>query len=183
MVDGVARHRLAAARLLPRAFVIGCSSTGGPGLGDRPSQAGVVHGHLADAMLLLTGDGVFEKICGLGEPPWLIGMQHDEEPTTQRDDLRAPGQNRLKLVYAQRECKGPKTKPPGGCGWCRPCTDWPRTATPAIARWESCWTTCRRRPVRSRRTAKHGISLLKYVREHGTAEAKACCASRREPIS
>src|SRR5205807_3835160 len=48
-------------------------------------HAGVVHGHLSDAMMILTADGVL-KIRGLGEPPWLIGLQHDDEPTVQ-DDL------------------------------------------------------------------------------------------------
>ena len=30
------------------------------------------------------------KICGLGEPAWLVGVMHDEPPTV-RDDVRALG--------------------------------------------------------------------------------------------
>ncbi|MSQ97064.1 MAG: hypothetical protein EXR98_21270 [Gemmataceae bacterium] len=72
-------------------------------------QAGVVHGHLADTMFLLTGDGVL-KIRGLGEPPWLSGIQHDEEPTT-RDDLRALGKIVSGWCSAPSVRKGAKTKP------------------------------------------------------------------------
>jgi hypothetical protein len=72
-------------------------------------QAGVVHGHLSESMLLLTGEGVL-KICGLGEPPWLIGVQHDEEPTM-RDDLRALGKIVSSWCTPTGVRKGPKTKP------------------------------------------------------------------------
>src|SRR5947209_15738167 len=41
-------------------------------------QAGVTHGHLSDALLLLTSDGVL-KIGGVGEPDWLIGLAREEE--------------------------------------------------------------------------------------------------------
>jgi chromosome segregation ATPase len=34
-------------------------------------QAGLVHGHLRPELLVLTGDGIL-KLCGLGEPPWLV---------------------------------------------------------------------------------------------------------------
>jgi DNA repair exonuclease SbcCD ATPase subunit len=50
--------------------------------------AGLVHGHLSDALLLLNGEGVL-KICGLGEPPWLTNQQ--EEDADPRSDLRALG--------------------------------------------------------------------------------------------
>jgi hypothetical protein len=72
-------------------------------------HAGVVHGHLADSMFLLTGDGVL-KIRGMGEPPWLSGIQHDEEPTT-RDDLRALGKIVSGWCTAPSVRKGAKTKP------------------------------------------------------------------------
>jgi chromosome segregation ATPase len=75
----------------------------------RAHQAGVVHGHLSDSLLLLTGDGVL-KICGLGEPPWLIGLQHDEEPTS-RDDLCALGKIVSSWCTPPGVRKGPKTKP------------------------------------------------------------------------
>jgi chromosome segregation ATPase len=35
-------------------------------------EAGMVHGHLQDGHFVLTGDGVL-KVCGFGEPAWLIG--------------------------------------------------------------------------------------------------------------
>jgi serine/threonine protein kinase len=72
-------------------------------------KAGVVHGHLSDALLLLTGDGVL-KICGLGEPPWLIGQTYDEDPTP-RDDLRALGKIASGWCTPTGVRKGPKTKP------------------------------------------------------------------------
>jgi hypothetical protein len=51
-------------------------------------RAGLVHGHLSDALLVLGGDGVL-KICGLGEPYWLAGQS--EVDTDVRSDLRALG--------------------------------------------------------------------------------------------
>lgn len=72
-------------------------------------HAGVVHGHLSDAMLLMTGEGVL-KIRGLGEPPWLSGIQHDNEPTA-RDDLRALGKIAAGWCTPTGVRKGAKTKP------------------------------------------------------------------------
>jgi trichohyalin len=72
-------------------------------------HAGVIHGHLADALLLLTSDGVL-KICGLGEPPWLIGIQHDDEPSA-RDDLRALGRIVSGWCTPTGVRKGARTKP------------------------------------------------------------------------
>jgi chromosome segregation ATPase len=51
-------------------------------------RAGLVHGHLSDALLLLNGDGVL-KLCGLGEPPWLAGQTEDDASV--RGDLHALG--------------------------------------------------------------------------------------------
>jgi chromosome segregation ATPase len=51
-------------------------------------RAGLVHGHLSDALLVLGGDGVL-RICGLGEPPWLAGQS--ENAVGVRTDLRALG--------------------------------------------------------------------------------------------
>ncbi len=51
-------------------------------------RAGLVHGHLSDALVLLNGEGVL-KICGLGEPPWLTGQS--EEDANPRSDLRGLG--------------------------------------------------------------------------------------------
>jgi chromosome segregation ATPase len=72
-------------------------------------KAGIIHGHLSDALLLLTGDGVL-KICGLGEPPWLIGTAYEEE-LTQRDDLRTLGKIVSGWCTPTGVRKGPKTKP------------------------------------------------------------------------
>jgi chromosome segregation ATPase len=131
-------------------------------------QAGVVHGHLSDALLLLTGDGVL-KICGLGEPPWLIGVQHDEEPTA-RDDLRSLGKIASSWCTPAGVRKGPKTKPlpealvsalyrlatDGDAGYqdVRELLDDLQKAAAAIPPNAEAWDR-----------------LLKYVREHGTAEA------------
>ncbi len=48
--------------------------------------AGLVHGHLDQSLLLLTGDGIV-KVCGVGEPPWL----HAGGDADCRADLRALG--------------------------------------------------------------------------------------------
>jgi serine/threonine protein kinase len=70
---------------------------------------GAIHGHLSDSLLLLTADGVL-KICGLGEPPWLIGLQYDEEPTA-LDDIRTLGKIVSGWCTPTGVRKGAKTKP------------------------------------------------------------------------
>jgi hypothetical protein len=52
-------------------------------------EAGLVHGHLAAESFVLTGDGVL-KLCGLGEPAWLIESpsKNGEDPA---DELAALG--------------------------------------------------------------------------------------------
>jgi len=71
-------------------------------------QAGLAHGHLAESLLLLTGDGIL-KICGLGEPPWLAVPPH-AEPGSATEDLAALGKiaARWSIVGVR---KGSKTKP------------------------------------------------------------------------
>jgi hypothetical protein len=131
-------------------------------------QAGVVHGHLADALLLLTGDGVL-KICGIGEPPWLVGLQYDEEPTP-RDDLRTLGKIVSGWCTPTGVRKGAKTKPlpdalvsvlyrlaaDGDAGYrdVKELLDDLQKAAAAIPANAEAWER-----------------LLKYVREHGAAEA------------
>ena len=131
-------------------------------------HAGVIHGHLADALLLLTGDGVL-KICGLGEPPWLIGIQHDDEPTA-RDDLRALGRIVSGWCTPTGVRKGAKTKPlpdalvsvlyrlaaEGDAGYSdiKELLDDLEKSAAAIPANAEAWDR-----------------LLKYVREHGTSEA------------
>jgi hypothetical protein len=131
-------------------------------------HAGVVHGHLADALLLLTSDGVL-KICGLGEPPWLSGVQHDDEPTA-RDDLRALGRIVSGWCTPTGVRKGAKTKPlpealvsvlyrlaaEGAAGY-----------TDVKGLLEDLEKSAGAIPA----NAEAWDRLLKYVREHGTAEA------------
>ena len=52
-------------------------------------EAGLVHGHLCDHLLLLTDEGIL-KICGLGEPSWLADPPY-EEPAGVAGDLAALG--------------------------------------------------------------------------------------------
>jgi len=131
-------------------------------------QAGVAHGHLSESLLLLTGDGVL-KICGLGEPPWLSSVQHDEEPSS-RGDLRSLGKIASGWCTPTGVRKGPKTKPlpeplvsvlyrlaaDGDAGYgdvAELLADLEKAASAIPANAEA-WDR-----------------LLKYVREHGTAEA------------
>ena len=131
-------------------------------------HAGVIHGHLSDSLFLLTGDGVL-KICGLGEPPWLVGIQHDDEPTA-RDDLRALGRIVSGWCTPTGVRKGPKTKPlpdalvsvlyrlaaEGDAGY--------RDAKELLEDLEKVAAA-----IPS--NAEAWDRLLKYVREHGAAEA------------
>ncbi len=72
-------------------------------------RAGLVHGHLSEDSLLLTGEGVL-KIRGLGEPAWLVGTSTDDEPSM-REDLRALGRIASSWCTPAGVRKGPKTKP------------------------------------------------------------------------
>jgi hypothetical protein len=116
----------------------------------------------------LTGDGVL-KICGLGEPAWLAGIQHDDEPTM-RADLRSLGRIVSGWCTPAGVRKGAKTKPlpealvsvlyrlaaDGDAGF-RDVTELVeelQKAAGAIPPNAEAWDR-----------------LLKYVREHGTSEA------------
>jgi hypothetical protein len=74
-------------------------------------RAGLVHGRLTAASVVLTGEGVV-KLCGFGEPPWLEPAAEGApaEPSS-ADDLRALG--RLALDWSVRTArrKGGKPKP------------------------------------------------------------------------
>jgi hypothetical protein len=135
----------------------------------RAHQAGVVHGHLSDALLVLTGEGVL-KICGLGEPPWLIGFQQDEGPTS-RDDLRALGKIVSSWCTPPGVRKGPKTKP------------LPDALVSALYRLAADGDTAYRdvgELLDDLQKAAGAIPpnaeawdrLVKYVREHGSAEGQ-----------
>jgi hypothetical protein len=73
-------------------------------------QAGLVHGHLHAGRIVLTADGTL-KICGLGEPPWLV-----EPPPAQpkednaEADLRALGECTAAWVGANLSKKLAKAK-------------------------------------------------------------------------
>jgi chromosome segregation ATPase len=73
-------------------------------------QAGLVHGHLHASLVLLTAEGTV-KLCGLGEPPWLV-----QPPVTYAEegdvagDLRALGGIAGAWANAGRR-KGAKAKP------------------------------------------------------------------------
>lgn len=134
----------------------------------RAHQAGVVHGHLSDALLLLTGEGVL-KICGLGEPPWLIGLQHDEEPTS-RDDLCALGKIVSSWCTPPGVRKGPKTKPlPDALvsALYRLAADGDAAYRDVSELLEDLQKAAGTIPP----NAEAWDRLVKYVREHGSAEA------------
>ena len=71
-------------------------------------QAGLIHGHLDDSLVLLTGAGIV-KICGFGEPPWLA-PKHVAEASVAGDVVR-PRPHRGELVPADGDSQGAKTKP------------------------------------------------------------------------
>jgi trichohyalin len=72
-------------------------------------KAGLVHGHLEESSLLLTTAGIV-KICGLGEPAWLVGKTATANPEP-RDDLHALGRIAAGWSLADGVRKGAKTKP------------------------------------------------------------------------
>ncbi len=71
-------------------------------------RAGLIHGHLGDAQLLLNGEGVL-KICGLGEPPWLAGAAEDAAHV--HDDLRALGAIVSGWCTPSGVRRGPRARP------------------------------------------------------------------------
>jgi serine/threonine protein kinase len=74
-------------------------------------EAGLVHGRLDASRVLLTGDGLV-KICGFGEPPWLVGPEAPQVEPSATDDLAALG--RLATRWATMplpRSKGGKPKP------------------------------------------------------------------------
>ncbi len=72
-------------------------------------DAGLVHGHLRDHLLLLTREGVL-KICGLGEPPWLTNPPFPADATIAAD-LAALGQIVSAWCLPQAIRKGAKVRP------------------------------------------------------------------------
>src|SRR5262249_2718783 len=72
-------------------------------------EAGLVHGHLHDHLLLLTPDGLL-KLCGLGEPPWLAVPPYDPSANAAAD-LAALGRLVSSWCLPQAVRKGAKVKP------------------------------------------------------------------------
>jgi chromosome segregation ATPase len=73
-------------------------------------QVGLVHGHLHEGLFLLTPEGTL-KICGLGEPPWLVENCPHEEAVDVRNDLRALGKIVSSWCTPSGVRRGPKAKP------------------------------------------------------------------------
>jgi serine/threonine protein kinase len=130
-------------------------------------RAGLVHGHLSDGLLVLTGDGAL-KICGLGEPAWLLG--HTEEDADYRGDLRALGRIASGWCTPTGVRRGPKTKP------------LPEALVSVLFRLAADGESGYRDVAEllhdlekaSAEVPANGEAwerLLKYVREHGTPEA------------
>jgi hypothetical protein len=133
-------------------------------------HAGVIHGHLADALLLLTSDGAL-KICGLGEPPWLSGIQHDDEPTA-RDDLRALGRIVSGWCTQTGVRKGAKTKPlPEALVSVLYRLAAPVESDAGFADVKELLEDLEKSAGAISANGEAWDRLLKYVREHGTAEA------------
>jgi chromosome segregation ATPase len=66
-------------------------------------QAGLVHGHLDADLIVLTGEGVL-KVCGFGEPAWLLGSATGAEESDAAADLAALG--RMASAWAQPAGEG-----------------------------------------------------------------------------
>ncbi len=129
-------------------------------------QTGLVHGHLREGLVLLTGDGVL-KLSGLGEPPWLVGA--GEEEADFRDDLKALGRIVSGWCTPTGVRRGARTKPlpdglvsvlyrlaaDGAAGYrdVRELLDDLEKASSEVPPNSEAWDR-----------------LLKYVREHGGAE-------------
>jgi chromosome segregation ATPase len=70
--------------------------------------AGLCHGHLEPSSFVLTAEGAL-KLCGLGEPRWLLGLPDGIESAA--DDLVAFGQIAADWSALAPAGKGPKAKP------------------------------------------------------------------------
>jgi serine/threonine protein kinase len=72
-------------------------------------QAGLVHGHLQPAQVLLTPEGTV-KLCGFGEPPWLAPAA-SEIVESSGADLVALGQIGKAWLNSAPQRRGSKAKP------------------------------------------------------------------------
>lgn len=86
-------------------------------------QSGLTHGHLQPGSVLLTSEGVL-KLCGFGEPPWLVmpapGEPDDEDMIRVHPiltgnevaaDLNALGQIAARWISASTQRKNARSKP------------------------------------------------------------------------
>lgn len=73
-------------------------------------QAGLVHGHLNPDLLLLTSEGRL-KLCGLGEPAWLVTLPQIEGPEDTAADLAALGHIATDWAKLAVSRKGAKALP------------------------------------------------------------------------
>jgi len=73
-------------------------------------RAGTLHGHLRESSFVLTEDGIL-KLTGLGEPPWLHGANLEDEAGDEREDLRALGRVVSTWCSPSGVRRGAKTKP------------------------------------------------------------------------
>jgi chromosome segregation ATPase len=73
--------------------------------------AGLVHGHLHPSLVLLTPEGIV-KLCGFGEPPWLVTPPVMYAPETDvAADLLALGKIAASWIAAGAARRGGKAKP------------------------------------------------------------------------
>jgi serine/threonine protein kinase len=73
-------------------------------------SAGLTHGHLDSSSFVLTSDGVL-KLCGLGEPRWLLHPPQETVPETPALDLAALGRVAAEWAALATSGKGGKIKP------------------------------------------------------------------------
>lgn len=130
-------------------------------------RAGLAHGHLADHHLLLTADGTL-KVCGVGEPPWLVGPS--EEEADFGADLKALGRIASGWCTPTGVRRGARTKP------------LPEALVTVLyrlaAEGDACYRDAAHLLEDLERVAAEVPSnaeawdrLLRYVREHGSPEA------------
>jgi hypothetical protein len=134
---------------------------------DTLHKTGLVHGHLDEANIFLTGEGLL-KIAGPGEPLWLLGLEEHEESV--QGDLRALGRIVSSWCTPSGVRKGPKTRPLPDALIAilyRLTAEGENTCASAGELLEDLDRAGSDVPA----NAEAWERLLRYVREHATAEA------------
>jgi chromosome segregation ATPase len=72
-------------------------------------DAGLTHGRIDSSVFMLTSAGVL-KLCGLGEPPWLSGLQVTGDGSDVANDLAGLGSCAAAWAALAGPRRGPKTK-------------------------------------------------------------------------